>query len=70
MPERRSSGRRLQDGSRNQVPIFVQALLAAQAVIGMRDSQEIGDDAFRQVEADLDWMEMSESRNEDLDRSR
>jgi Na+/H+ antiporter len=37
------------------------ALLAARrAVIGMRDSQEIGDDAFRQVEADLDWMEMSE----------
>jgi monovalent cation/hydrogen antiporter len=31
-------------------------------VLAMRDSQEIGDDAFHQVEEDLDWIEMSDRK--------
>jgi len=34
---------------------------ARQAVLDMRDHQEIGDDAFHQIERELDWLEMSES---------
>lgn len=37
-----------------------QALMAArQAVIAMREKNEIGDDAFHQVEEQLDWLEMT-----------
>jgi monovalent cation/hydrogen antiporter len=37
-----------------------QALQAArQAVLAMRTSEEIGDDAFHQMEEELDWIEMS-----------
>ena len=32
---------------------------ARQAVLGMRASEEIGDDAFHQMEEELDWIEMS-----------
>jgi monovalent cation/hydrogen antiporter len=32
---------------------------ARQAVLAMRASEEIGDDAFHQVEEELDWIEMS-----------
>jgi NhaP-type Na+/H+ or K+/H+ antiporter len=32
---------------------------ARDAVLGMRDNHEIGDDAFHQVEEDLDWLEMA-----------
>jgi Na+/H+ antiporter len=32
---------------------------ARQAVLGMRASDEIGDDAFHQIEEELDWIEMS-----------
>jgi CPA1 family monovalent cation:H+ antiporter len=32
---------------------------ARRAVLAMRDSEEIGDDAFHQVEEELDWIEMS-----------
>jgi Na+/H+ antiporter len=35
---------------------------ARQAVIGMRGSGEIGDDAFHLVEEDLDWLEMAIGR--------
>ena len=36
------------------------ALLAARrAVIAMRDNDEIGDDAFHQMEEELDWLEMA-----------
>jgi CPA1 family monovalent cation:H+ antiporter len=35
---------------------------AREAVLAMRDSQEIGDDAFHQVEEDLDWIEMSDRK--------
>ena len=36
------------------------ALAAARRVVlGMRDSDEIGDDAFHQVEEELDWLEMA-----------
>lgn len=30
-----------------------------QAVLSMRDSDEIGDDAFHRIEAELDWVEMA-----------
>ena len=33
---------------------------ARQAVLAMRDSQEIGDDAFHQIEEELDWLEMAD----------
>ena len=32
---------------------------ARQAVLAMRDSNEIGDDAFHRVEEDLDWLDMA-----------
>ena len=32
---------------------------ARQAVLDMRDSDEIGDDAFHQIEEELDWLEMA-----------
>ena len=32
---------------------------ARQAVLAMRASDEIGDDAFHQMEEELDWIEMS-----------
>ena len=39
------------------------ALLAARrAVIAMRDNDEIGDDAFHQMEEELDWLEMAGGR--------
>jgi len=36
---------------------------ARQAVLAMRDGDEIGDDAFHQMEEELDWLEMAGSRN-------
>jgi len=36
---------------------------ARQAVIAMRDNEEIGDDAFHRIEQELDWLEMAGSRN-------
>jgi Na+/H+ antiporter len=36
---------------------------ARQAVLAMRASDEIGDDAFHQIEAELDWLEMAGGRN-------
>ena len=36
------------------------ALLAArQAILAMRASDEIGDDAFHRIEEELDWLDMS-----------
>ena len=32
---------------------------ARQAVLAMRDTDEIGDDAFHRIEAELDWLEMA-----------
>ena len=32
---------------------------ARQAVLEMRDRDEIGDDAFHQIEEELDWLEMA-----------
>jgi monovalent cation/hydrogen antiporter len=41
------------------------ALTAArQAVLAMRDNQEIGDDAFHEVEEELDWLEMASGRSD------
>jgi monovalent cation/hydrogen antiporter len=43
-----------------------QAIQAArQAILALRASEEIGDDAFHQLEEDLDWIEMSVGGNED-----
>ena len=40
--------------------IHLRALQAArQAVLTMRANEEIGDDAFHQMEEELDWIEMS-----------
>ena len=45
--------------------IHRRALLAArQAVLGMRANEEIGDDAFHQIEKELDWLEMAGGRKE------
>jgi CPA1 family monovalent cation:H+ antiporter len=38
---------------------------ARQAVLAMRASEEIGDDAFHQMEEELDWIEMSGGGKED-----
>jgi CPA1 family monovalent cation:H+ antiporter len=38
---------------------------ARQAVLDMRASEEIGDDAFHQMEEELDWIEMSDGGKED-----
>jgi NhaP-type Na+/H+ or K+/H+ antiporter len=46
--------------------IHREAVLAArQAVLAMRASEEIGDDAFHQMEEELDWIEMSAGGKED-----
>ena len=36
---------------------------ARQAVLAMRDNDEIGDDAFHQIEEELDWLEMAGRTN-------
>jgi monovalent cation/hydrogen antiporter len=36
---------------------------ARQAVLAMRANDEIGDDAFHQMEEELDWLEMADGRN-------
>ena len=38
---------------------------ARQAVLAMRATQEIGDDAFHQIEEELDWLEMAGRRTEE-----
>ena len=38
---------------------------ARQAVLAMRASDEIGDDAFHEIEEELDWMEMAVGRDDD-----
>ena len=46
--------------------LHLQALQAArQAVIAMRESDEIGDDAFHQIEEQLDWLEMAGGRSDE-----
>jgi monovalent cation/hydrogen antiporter len=40
---------------------------ARQSVLAMRASEEIGDDAFHQMEAELDWIEMSGGDKEDAE---
>jgi Na+/H+ antiporter len=39
--------------------------MARQAVLGMRANEEIGDDAFHQMEEELDWFEMSAGDREE-----
>ena len=40
---------------------------ARQALLAMRASEEIGDDAFHQLEEELDWIEMSAGGKEDVE---
>jgi monovalent cation/hydrogen antiporter len=48
--------------------IHGRALQAArQSVLAMRASEEIGDDAFHQMEEELDWIEMSGGGEEDVE---
>ena len=50
------------------IDIHRQALQAArQAVFAMRASHEIGDDAFHQMEEELDWIEMASGGSEGAD---
>jgi len=45
--------------------LHARALQAARdAVLAMRSSEEIGDDAFHQIEEELDWLDMADSRKE------
>ncbi|MHA3773692.1 cation:proton antiporter [Verrucomicrobiota bacterium sgz303538] len=37
---------------------------ARKAVLAMRDNDEIGDDAFHQMEEELDWLEMADAKTE------
>jgi CPA1 family monovalent cation:H+ antiporter len=37
---------------------------ARQAILAMRDNDEIGDDAFHRIEEDLDWIEMAGGQHE------
>jgi CPA1 family monovalent cation:H+ antiporter len=39
--------------------------VARQTVLGMRENREIGDDAFHQLEEELDWLEMAGRRTEE-----
>jgi Na+/H+ antiporter len=41
---------------------------AREAVLAMRSNEEIGDDAFHQMEEELDWIEMSGGRKQDDER--
>jgi hypothetical protein len=43
---------------------------ARQAVLAMRANDEIGDDAFHQMEEELDWIEMSGGGKEDTEPKR
>jgi len=48
--------------------IHIQAVQAArEVVLAMRANEEIGDDAFHQLEEELDWIEMSSGSSEDRD---
>jgi CPA1 family monovalent cation:H+ antiporter len=50
----------------NHRDIYRGALQAArQALLDMRASDEIGDDAFHLMEEELDWVEMADARDED-----
>jgi Na+/H+ antiporter len=40
---------------------------ARQAVLAMRTDDEIGDDAFHQIEEELDWLEMAGGENREID---
>jgi CPA1 family monovalent cation:H+ antiporter len=44
--------------------------MARQAVLAMRTNEEIGDDAFHQMEEELDWFEMSGGDREDSEPDR
>jgi Na+/H+ antiporter len=51
--------------SEHYVDVYLHALQAArQAILSMRDSDDIGDDAFHRIEEKLDWLEMASGRTE------
>jgi monovalent cation/hydrogen antiporter len=59
--ERDQDGRETTESAHHD--IHHTALQAArQAVLAMRASDEIGDDAFHQIEEELDWLEMADGR--------
>jgi len=58
------------DPSSGHSDIHRGALQAArQAVLAMRNNDEIGDDAFHQMEEELDWLEMAGNREEERESS-
>jgi NhaP-type Na+/H+ or K+/H+ antiporter len=64
-----SAGAAAEEGEAVHHDIHRRALEAARhAIITMRASDEIGDDAFHQVEAELDWIEMSGGAEEGVER--
>ena len=47
-------------GRRCRLFFFVGAIAAARrAILRLRESEEIGDDAFHRLEEELDWAELS-----------
>jgi hypothetical protein len=43
---------------------------ARQAVLAMRTSDEIGDDAFHEIEEELDWLEMADSKKDESETAK
>ena len=60
-PERLEPGITPRSASAEIPSAAIQA--ARNAVFGMRDNHEIGDDAFHRIEEDLDWLEMAVGSN-------
>jgi hypothetical protein len=48
------------DGADDEAALYARALRTSrQAILAMRASDEIGDDAFHEIEEELDWLEMA-----------
>jgi CPA1 family monovalent cation:H+ antiporter len=63
--ERANAGRNAAARSVQGEPHRTALKAARQAVLAMRASDEIGDDAFHRIEEELDWFEMAGGRKED-----
>jgi CPA1 family monovalent cation:H+ antiporter len=59
-PQQRSEGAPGSFGSEYDTAYRAALRAARQVLLAMRDSGEIGDDAFHKLENDLDWMEVSD----------
>jgi Na+/H+ antiporter len=58
------------DGAEDEAALYARALRASrQAILAMRASDEIGDDAFREIEEELDWLEMALGTGEQVAES-